>query len=1739
MSTHKKQQENEINGQIAPVAIVGMAGIFPQAENLQQYWSNIMQEVNCITEVPASRWSSEDYYDPDPSKPDKTYSKHGGFIPDIQFDPMEFGLPPNFLEVTDVSQLLGLVVARDALADAGYPEKGKEILDRTGVILGMVGMSSKVIQPLLNRLQYPVWEKVLRSSSVPESEIPEIIEKIKLAYIGWNENAFPGAIGNVVAGRIANRFDLGGTNCIVDAACGSSLAAVNMAVSELSLGRADMMITGGVDTDNSILTFLCFSKTPAFSKGDRLRAFSAESDGMLVGEGVGMLVLKRLTDAEKDGDRIYAVIRGVGTSSDGYFKSIYAPRPSGQAKALQRAYDAAGYPPRTVGLIEAHGTGTNAGDPAEFEGLREAFSRDDTQKQHIALGSVKSQIGHTKATAGAASLIKASLALHHKVLPATINVSKPNPGMDIENSPFYLNAHTRPWFRRLDGEPRRAGVSSFGFGGTNFHIAVEEYTEGKNAFARIHPSPYTVLLSAPTPDELEKVCQTTVGELAGGQSDAVLTHLEESTFTAEIPTKHARVGFVAVSVEDAREKLSEIQKLFQVNKGQESWSHPKGIFFRASGTETQGKTVALFPGQGSQYVNMGLELAVNFPAFRETFEQADQQKTEMGGDLLTNAVYPIPVFSEEERKAQQEKLTATENAQPAIGTFSMGLYKMLEAAGFQADYFAGHSFGELTALWAGGFLDDDGYLRLAVARGMAMSTPTASGNDTGSMAAVKGDVKQISDLIKDIPEVKIANFNSPSQVVLAGSTQGIKDAQPVLEKAGMSVYPLNVSAAFHTKFVGHAKEPFTKSINQEKFHQPKGKVYSNTSAQPYPAEAESAAQVLSDHILNSVRFQEEIENIYEDGGRVFIEIGPKNVLSNLVKDILGDKPHEIVTFNPNIKGDSDLQFRQAVLQLRVLGFKLGDIDPYKSHDVVEKREPSKVAVKLNGGLYTTDATKEKFEQALKEKTPKRQAADLPDASNPVIEKPGIVNLLPSSQPTKQVPTNNNIEVAPMTSSIEIENLIEKLQAHQSELLRTHEQFLKNDNASKTLLQQITSSELSMLSGNNGSKPDERALDAIEKRAETVASQHESTSSAHQAYIQSQTDFTRQYAELLNNLMRGTAPMRSTPQPAVTPVAKQPVAETTDQKTAPIAMLTIDEKVPTQEVAFQAVNQIGTEELSAAFLEIVSEKTGYPVDMLEVSMDMEADLGIDSIKRVEILGAMQEKFPELPTIEAEELVELRTLAQVIGAFKVESPAVPAAKAEIKEPSFEKSSAPTLTKGNGVESHEIQKAFLEIVSEKTGYPVDMLELNMDMEADLGIDSIKRVEILGGVQEKYPELPTISAEELVELRTLAQVIGAFQVQAPEKAPVIKAEQPIQAQELEKPQIENVDKSAAIDADEIKVSFLEIVSEKTGYPTDMLELGMDMEADLGIDSIKRVEILGAVQEKFPNLPSISAEDLVELRTLEQIIKKFSSEEKSEETVVSNVTISEQPKKTAPISVMPVTIRQLPRPDQAVFDFPEGSTVLITADDQEKAGQLAEIFAANGQNVGLIHLTPNGESVDQEKTKKFDQYTLEKHDEKAIETFMQGVIKAHQKIAAFIHLEPSRSDKAGQPIAISDDTEQSLKSVFLMARHLKAPLSEAAGETRSAFITVTQMDGQFGLNGYKAADPLPGGFAGLAKTLRQEWPNVFCRALDFHPEMDARKVAEKIQEELHDSDLRLSEVGYTSEGRFTVSLNEESRKND
>ena len=456
-----------------PIAIVGVSALFPGSADATGFWRDILAGRDLLSDVPATHWRIDDYFDADPAAPDKTYAKRGGFLHPVDFDALHWGVPPSTLPATDTSQLLALIVAQAVLQDATREQFEHMDRSRISVILGVTS-AQELLFSMVSRLQRPVWVKALRETGIPEDEVQAACARIAAHYVPWQEASFPGLLGNVVAGRIANRLNLGGTNCVTDAACASSLSALAMAVSELQLGHSDLAIAGGVDTLNDIFMYLCFSKTPALSPSGDCRPFSEQADGTMLGEGLGMVALKRLSDAERDGDRVYAVLRGIGTASDGRSKSVYAPVSAGQALALQRAYQAAGYGPETVQLVEAHGTGTKAGDIAEFEGLRLVYAAASERRQWCALGSVKSQIGHSKAAAGAAGLFKAIMALHHKVLPPTIKVDAPNPKLQINNSPFYLNTRARPWIRG-SAHPRRAAVSAFGFGGSNFHVTLEEY----------------------------------------------------------------------------------------------------------------------------------------------------------------------------------------------------------------------------------------------------------------------------------------------------------------------------------------------------------------------------------------------------------------------------------------------------------------------------------------------------------------------------------------------------------------------------------------------------------------------------------------------------------------------------------------------------------------------------------------------------------------------------------------------------------------------------------------------------------------------------------------------------------------------------------------------------------------------------------------------------------------------------------------------------------------------------------------------------------------------------------------------------------------------------------------------------------------------------------------------------------------------------------------------------------------
>ncbi|WP_158977798.1 type I polyketide synthase, partial [Streptomyces roseus] len=1160
-----------------PIAIVGLAGLFPQSRNLREFWHNIVEGNDCIEDVPAGHWNLDDYYDPDPTAEDKTYARRGGFLPEIAFNPMEFGLPPNTLEVTDILQLLSLTVARDVLRDAGTEDSGWYDPSRTGVILGVTGANS-LTQPLSARLQTPILKEVVRSVGLSEAEADEVAERFKKAYIPWEENSFPGMLGNVVAGRIANRFDLGGTNCTVDAACASALAAVKLAVSELVEGRADLMITGGCDAENTILMYMCFSKTPAFSKTQMIRPFDESADGTLIGEGIGMLALKRLADAERDGDRIYSVLRGIGTSSDGRFKSIYAPRAQGQQLALRRAYEDADVAAGSIELFEAHGTGTAVGDHTELSALGSFVAEEQDERGYAAIGSVKSQIGHTKAAAGAAGLIKLALSLHQKVLPPTINVEKPSKSVDPEHTPFYVNSQARPWIADPGRGKRRAAVSSFGFGGTNFHMVLEEYDAAGGKV--LGPVARTGLWHAADPEALARRLEQ------GAAPDPL----------GRIPAGDARIGIAARSDAEFDALRSTAVGLLRAKPGAEAWQHPKGITYRRSALPAGTKTAAVFAGQGSQYTGMGRRAALAVPPVLAAYDRANRLTG--GARTLGRVVFPAPAFDEATRTAQEETLRRTEFAQPAIGALSAGQFAWFRELGFAPEGVIGHSFGELTALWAAGALDDAGFAELARARGLAMAPPAQASADfdPGAMAAVRGELKAVEALIAGYRDVSVCNINAPGQIVVGGPTAEID--RLVADAASGGQVPakrLPVSAAFHTRFVAHAAEAFREAVERVDLAAPRIPVYANTPGASYGTDTAAGRRTLVDQLLRPVAFADRIEEMYADGFRVFVEFGPKRVLSDLVGKVLEGREGVVtIAVDGGPAKDSEIALKYAAIELAVLGLPVSGIDDHTA-EVVTAPAGKGMAIPLRGINYVTDARRAAYRESLAE----------PVTRAGTESRQGPAPALAPAPSTPPAPAAAPVEAGAEAGGLD--EIAREGLGLQAEILDAH---------AATIREAVETLEASVRSGTH---PDANAaLRLIEQHGASITTAHDRA--------------TRLLIEALKG--DGQQPAKTpAPAPAPAAVAEVPVAEV--PAAAPAA--------PAAPAASAGVDPAVLE----ALLEVVAEKTGYPVEMLEPGMDVEADLGIDSIKRVQIMGALQERFPVSGDVDPERMAELRTLDDIAG------------------------------------------------------------------------------------------------------------------------------------------------------------------------------------------------------------------------------------------------------------------------------------------------------------------------------------------------------------------------------------------------------------------------------------------------------------------------------------------------------------
>src|SRR5579872_4961337 len=947
------------------IAIVGTGAILPDAINAAAFWENVKKGRYSITDVSPDRWDPDLYYDADRSAPDKTYSKIGGWVREQVWDPAKWHLaiPPRVTDAMDMAQKWAIAATREALDDYGYPKRALNP-DRVAVILGNAMAGEKHYLTAL-RVHFPEYARELAEiasfAALPEAMRNDITRQLhdrigkRLPEI--TEDSMPRELANCMAGRIANIYNFHGANFICDAACASAMAAMTAAVEGLNAHDFDAVITGGIDRNMGASTFVKFCKIGALS-ATGTRPYAEGADGFVMGEGAAIFLMKRLEDAERDGDKIYAVLRGIGASSDGKGKGITAPNPVGQKFCLERAWQNAGISPDTATLFEGHGTSTRVGDVVEAQTLADVLSAHNLPVHSIALGSVKSNIGHLKGAAGAAGVLKTALALRDKVLPPSVNCEHPSPDIDFAHSPLYVNTTLKPW-KVPEDIPRRAGVSAFGFGGTNFHIVLEEHIphrltgNGKRSVsvstlpqdaineAIMSPSssaPSVSSFACKAPLRGALVIGATSEKLLAERLRAVMKEAEAGRVPEPVaPAEsdlHApeRLAIDYADAADLADKSSKALKALASN-------HPvvwkalraQGVF---RGRGPAPKVAFLYTGQGSQYVNMLRPLYGAEPIVAETFAEANRVMTPLLGKPLTEFVFVDQKDPSAVAKADED-LRQTAITQPAVLAIDLALTRLLAAYGIKPDMTMGHSLGEYGALVAAGALPFDDALQAVSARGRGMTQVAVA--DKGKMAAVFAPLNEIERILKTIDGyVVIANINSEHQAVIGGASDAVTQAIEVLKSAGYDVAELPVSHAFHTSIVAPASEPLRKELERHHLESPHLPIVANVNGEFYPAGPNVVPQMLdllSKQVASPVQFVKGLHTLYEAGARIFVEVGPKKALQGFADDVLGGHGDVLSLFTNHPKFGDIPSFNQALCGLYAAGLGYGTTEEAPSVEV--------------------------------------------------------------------------------------------------------------------------------------------------------------------------------------------------------------------------------------------------------------------------------------------------------------------------------------------------------------------------------------------------------------------------------------------------------------------------------------------------------------------------------------------------------------------------------------------------------------------------------------------------------------------------------------------------------------------------------------------------------------------------------------------------------------------------------------
>jgi|GEM_PF-375899 len=862
LSGAELHQVHSVRG--SDVAVIGMSCRFPQAPDLESFWELLRDGKDAITDVPMDHWDWRAFYSSNPDSGDKTYSRWGGFLGNIdKFDPLFFNISPREARLMDPQQRIFLEVAWETCEHAGYSAES---------------LAQKQVGVFVGSSNNTYYQRIVAGLSQADHA----------AGIG-NQNA-------IIANRVSFCLDLHGPSLLVDTMCSSSLVALHLALQSLRQGDCEVALAGGVNILLSPEYYVAMSRMKAHSPDGRCKAFDHRANGIVFGEGAGAVMLKPLARAIADGDAIYAVITGSAVNHGGQTNGLTAPNPQAQAELISRALDQAGVSAETISYVEAHGTGTSLGDPIEIAGLSKAFRRHTDRKEFCAIGSVKTNIGHLEPAAGISGLIKVILSMQHRQLPPTLHFEKVNPIIPFDDSPFKVNTELRPW---VTEGVLRAGVSSFGIGGSNAHVVLEEAPRIESQVNEFERPLHILTLSAKSETALRQLAGRYAKQL-GGQPEHSLGDICFTANTGRVHFTHR----LALTVETSEQLTNRLQALAAGEKR-------AGVPYAQVQGQDRPKVAFLFTGQGAQYVGMGRQLYQTQPTFRAILERCDQVLRPYLEQPLLKVIY-----SEDEQAS--ELLRQTAYAQPALFAFEYALAELWRTWGIMPDAVIGHSVGEYVAACVAGVFGLEEGLELIAKRGRLMQSLPGC----GEMAAVfTSEDRLISAIADSTDKVSLAAINAPEQVVISGHNERVDEIVAQLARDGVSSQRLHVSHAFHSPLMEPILDEFEQHARQVVYRQPRVPLVSNLTGAFWQDGETLDAGYWRRHVRETVKFASGLQALAYSGCQILVEVGPSPILLGMAATVL---PKTNLRRLPSLRttGDDWKQLAESLSALYLAGVEV-------------------------------------------------------------------------------------------------------------------------------------------------------------------------------------------------------------------------------------------------------------------------------------------------------------------------------------------------------------------------------------------------------------------------------------------------------------------------------------------------------------------------------------------------------------------------------------------------------------------------------------------------------------------------------------------------------------------------------------------------------------------------------------------------------------------------------------------------